>query len=217
MSLQAEVTTRTVEPAHLPPRWVRLVRSCVLLATGLVVTFSASLHEQLTFDLIVVAIALALIAAVHFVEGAQRRASGGASTANLLGVASLLAAAFVAGLAIALRNTGTISGDVAGQAYAADLQAIFPVVVAGWALVSALLEFVGGTVLPGSRQDGTIIGAAGILLAITVLLARTDIVAVVGFFGAYAVVAGVFLGIAAFDSRANAETEDSTHRTAVSV
>lgn len=177
---------RSVDPSILPPKWVRLLRSALLLVVGLVVTFSATFHERFAFDLALVALALAALGVVHLTEAWHRRGRGGVGVAAALGIASLAAAALLA----------TFNSELA-----------FAVVVAAWALVAALLEFVGMVTLPRSRQDAALVGAAGILLAITVLLARADMVAVVGFFGAYAVLTGVFLGIAALDSRAAAEPQ----------
>lgn len=194
MSETAGIAKRVADPSLLPPRWARLLRSAVLIGTGLLITFSAAFHEQFGFDRAVVAAALAAIAVAHLIEGAQRRASGGAAVAFALGAVSLLAAALLM----------TVASQIA-----------FAVVIAAWALASALLEFVGTTVLPGSRQDAPLIGGVGLLLALTVLLTRGDLVAVIGFFGAYAVIAGVFLGIAAFDTRRATEAEDVAQGTAV--
>ena len=41
-------------------------------------------------------------------------------------------------------------------------------------------------------------------LALLILLFRDDLIAVIGFFGAYAIVRAVFLGISAFDTRGTA-------------
>ncbi|KIP51411.1 DUF308 domain-containing protein [Leucobacter komagatae] len=194
MSQTAGVTKRAVDPSLLPPRWTRVLRSAVLFIVGLVITFTATFHEQLGFDLSVVAAALGVIGVVHLVEAVFRRGRSGIPIATALGLLSLLAAT----LLVILGN-----------------ELAFVVVIAAWALASALLEFLGSTILPGSRQDSTLVGAAGLLLALTVLLSRGDLVAVIGFFGAYAVIAGVFLGIAAFDTRRATASEDVAQGTAV--
>lgn len=188
--------SRAADPSLLPPRWVRLLRSVALLTAGIVITFSATMHEHLSFDLAVVAGALAVLGVVHLVEAWQRRSRGGVAVAGALGVVSLLAAVLLTTL---------------GSEFA------LAVVIAAWALASALLEFLGAAVAPGTRQDATIVGAAGLLLALTVLLARADLVAVIGFFGAYAIIAGVFLGIAALDTRRASEAEGVAQGTAVNV
>ena len=194
MSTAAVRVKQRVDPSLLPPKQVAVLRSVLLAVVGLVITFSATMHERFEFDLAVVSAALGLIGVVHLVEAWSRRARGGAAVATALGVVSIVAA-------VALVAVGTAEG--------------FPVVVAAWALASALLEFVGMVVLPGSRQDAALVGGTGVLLALTVLLTRGDLVAVIGFFGAYAVITGVFLGIAAFDARRETESEDATQQAPV--
>ncbi|UTX53180.1 hypothetical protein [Leucobacter aridicollis] len=186
MSIAEGTVSRPSGTALLPPKWVRVLRAVLLLTVGLVVTFSATFHERFAFDLAVVVAALVAIGIVHIVEALQRRARGGGAIAVALGTISVAAAVFLT----------VLSTELA-----------FAVVIAAWALVTALLEFVAMVVQPGTRQDAALIGAAGILLAVTVLLARGDLVAVIGFFGAYAIIAGVFLGIASFDTRTAADAD----------
>ncbi|KAM9862145.1 hypothetical protein ACI1US_01988 [Leucobacter sp. BZR 635] len=193
MSQTAGSARRTVDPALLPPRWVQAVRSIVLIVVGFLITFTATFHEQFGFDLAVVVGSLAAIGLVHVLESWYRRGRSGAAIALALGIVALVAAVVLA----------TFSSEIA-----------FAVTIAAWALASALLEFIGMVVAPGSRQDAPLVGAAGVLLALAVLLSRADLVAVIGFFGAYAVIAGVFLGIAAFDTRRTTEAEDATLGTA---
>lgn len=162
------------------PRSVRLVRVAVLLTAGIAIAFSATLHEQLAFDRGIAAAALVGIGLAHLIEWMARRSGSPSPVPLLLGLVAVAAAVAVPFAA----------GSV-----------VFAVLLAAWALTSALLEFLGSVVRPGSRQDATLLGAAGILLAILTLLVREDPVAVLGFFGAYAIIAGVFLGISAFDTR----------------
>ncbi|WP_336660076.1 hypothetical protein [Leucobacter sp. USHLN153] len=168
-----------------PPvsRAVRLVRVVVLLLAGFAIAFTAPLHEQLGFDVSVTAATLVAIAVAHLADWRARRAVGGGAVPLLLAIVSAGSAV------VALR---------------VDTPIAFAFTVAAWALISALLEFVGMTVHPGSRQDAVFLGAIGILLALLVILVREDQVAVLGFLGAYAVLAGVFLGISAFDPRRSA-------------
>lgn len=173
-------------------RAARLARVIILLAAGMFITFSATQHEQLGFDVSVTAISLAAIGVAHAAAWFSSRSSGGSPVTLLLATVAFLAA-------IGLLFTGST------VAYA--------VVVAAWALASALLEFIGAVVRPGSRQDAAIVGAAGILLATLTLLVREDPVAVLGFFGGYAIIVGVFLGISAFDSRGAAATPDVSANT----
>lgn len=155
---------------------------------GLVITFSATMHENFAFDIAVIASGLALIGLVHIVEWSQRRGTKGAPVALLLGIASFAAGAVV---------------------FAQTSELGLAIVVASWSLVCALLEFLGLTVTPGSRQDAVIVGAVGMLLAVLVLVFRDDAVAVIGFFGGYAVIAGVFLAIAGFDAQRSVTESDA--------
>ena len=185
-----------VDPSLLAPRWVRLLRAAVLCVFGFAITFSATLHESLGFDVGIASSALALVGSVHVIEWVQRRGRSGAPVALILGLVSIAAAVAVFTIRIEL-----------GMA----------MVIAAWALISALLEFIGMTVVPGSRPEGTVVGIAGIVLALAVLLVRTDLVAVIGFFGGYAVLAGVFLGIAAFDPRHRASNDARPQHSPASV
>lgn len=146
------------------------------------IAFSATLHQQLGFDLAITAGSLAAIGIAHVIEGTSVP-RGARAVPLLLAVVALAAAALVP---------------------FSEAPIAFAVIIAGWSLASALLEFIGGTVRPGSRADSVLLGAAGVLLALCALLAREDQVAILGFFGAYAVVAGVFLGISAFDTKSDA-------------
>lgn len=180
MLAEATVDARSTDPIKFPARSVRLMRAVVLLVVGLAITFSATMHEQLGFDLVIVVVALGAIGLTHLVESVASRGLARTPVALILAVVSLAAA-------VAVAFTNSVNG--------------MAVVIAAWALVGALLEFIGGLVRPGARPDTTLLGALGLLLAILVLLVRDDQVAVVGFVGAYAIIAGVFLGISAFDSR----------------
>ncbi|MGO3146987.1 MAG: hypothetical protein ACTIJ6_04835 [Leucobacter sp.] len=187
MSPSLSITHRAEATASVLPRWTTLLRAGVLLVVGLVIAFSATLHENFAFDVALTSSGLALIGAVYIIECSQRRGKQGAPIALLLGIVSFAAAATV---------------------FTVRIEFAFAIVIAAWALVCALFEFLGMTVAPGSRQDAAIIGAAGMLLAVLVLVFRDDAVAVIGFFGAYAVIAGVFLGIAGFDVRRGDEAAD---------
>lgn len=185
--ISATLEATKAEGLTFAPRSIRVLRAAVLIVTGLVVTFSAELHENVAFDTALVVAALALIGVVHGIEAFARRKSGGVAEAILLAIVSLAAAVVV---------SATVFGT--GATFATTALAL---TLAAWALVSALLEFLGMVVHPGTRQDAALVGAAGVLLAIFLLLFRDDAVAVIGFFGGYAVLAGVFLGIGAFDTR----------------
>lgn len=177
--MAAEDSTASRPVNALPARPIRLIRVGVLFVAGVVIAFSATMHEQLGFDTAVAAVAIGAVGVAHLIEWFSLRATGGNPVPLLLGVTAVIAAIVL-----------PLSASVLG----------FAVTVAAWALVSALLEFLGMTTRPGTRQDATLLGALGLLLALLVLLVREDQVAILGFFGAYAIFAGVFLGISAFDS-----------------
>ena len=76
----------------------------------------------------------------------------------------------------------------------------FVYLVAGWAVVSGALELYlanrnGFRTRDG--KDGLITAVLGLALGLLFLIAPLDIVSAVGFFGAYLVICGVHLGIAA--------------------
>ena len=66
--------------------------------------------------------------------------------------------------------------------------------------------------MQGSQARGVAVPSALLsgALALLVLVFRDDLIAVIGFFGAYAIVRGVFLGISAFDTRGSAVGPDET-------
>lgn len=175
----------SVTPEQSVSRAVRLVRVAVLLASGMAIAFSATMHENVGFDLGLFSIALGGIGIAHLIHAYVGRGRVGASVALMLGIVAV---------------AGAIAVPLVGIS-AAGTSAALAVVIAAWALVSGLLEFIAAFTQQGTRQDAILLGALGILLAMLVLVFREDLVAVIGFFGAYAVIAGVFLGISAFDSR----------------
>ncbi|PRI12312.1 DUF308 domain-containing protein [Leucobacter massiliensis] len=181
MAAAATSTGPSTTPETPVPRTVRLVRVGALLASGMAIAFTAPLHEQLGFDRGVSAIALGALGIAHLIEWRARRGVPAYPVPLLLGLAAVLAA-------LALPFAGT--------------PILFACVIAAWGLVSGLLELVGNALMrTDGRSDRVLLGASGILLALLCLLVREDPVAVLGFFGAYAIVAGVFLGISAFDVR----------------
>lgn len=181
-------TAEAVTPAVPVSRAIRLVRVIVLLVAGLAVAFTAPLHEQIGFDQTLLCISLAGLGIAHLLHALAARGRGGSPIALMLGIVTIGAAVFVS-----LSNMASPDLGVA---------TLVSITLAVWALVSGLLEFIGAFMQPDSRQDALLLGALGLLLSVLILVFRNDPVAVIGFFGAYAVLAGVFLGIAAFDNRA---------------
>lgn len=170
----------SVTPEMTTGRSVRLVRVIAMLVSGLAITFTATMHERLAFDITLAGIMIAWIGVAHLIEWFALRSKTPNVVPLLLAIASGAAA-------VTLLFLQTPIG--------------FGVTIAAWALVCALLEFVNAVIRPGSRQDAYLVGAAGVLLALLALVFREDQVAVVGLLGAYGILLGVFLGISAFDSR----------------
>lgn len=185
MSAAAPTTAPSTTPPAPISRTVRLIRVAVLLVAGLAIAFSATQHENLSFDIGLTTAALGALGIAHIIEWVAAPAAYRTVVPLLLGLVAILS-----GLALPFTTSVLV----------------FAFVVAGWALISAILEFLGATVRPGSRPDATLVGAAGVLLALFVLLVREDQVAVLGFFGAYALLVGIFLGISAFDTRRVTDT-----------
>ena len=186
-------TGEAVTPLLSISRTVSLIRVVVLWAAGLAITFTATMHEQLVFDQNVIAISLAGIGIAHLVQAFAVRGRTGFAISLLLGLVSLAAA-------VAVPVTAS-SGSSALSAGSLGAVVTLAVIVASWALVSGLFEFISAVTQPGTRSDAVLLGALGMLLALLTLVFRQDPVAVIGFFGAYAIAAGVFLGISAFDIR----------------
>lgn len=171
-------------PEQRSLRRAKLLRAAVLLASGLVIAFTATMHSSLGFDLGVVMASLTLIGLATLVEYLALR-----GTAESWWVAARAVIAFAAvGSLLAV-------GDSVGLALVLAVWAALTAVVTGMRLVRG--------VQPSSVAVPSLLLSIG--LAVAVLLVREDPIAVIGFFGAYAVVRGVFLGIAAFDTRAEAE------------
>lgn len=186
MSTAVTGTEQSGDPVHHLRSVIWWLRPAVLIVAGLVIAFSAELHAELLFDRIVVGIALLVIAITHVIEWRT------VPKAERTPVPVLLAAvAVIAAILVLVLNT------VLG----------FALVIAAWALITGLLEFLSIVLGASSRVDGIVYGALGILLSILVLLVVTDIIAVTGFFGAYVVILGVYLAISVFDMRSRAKRE----------
>ena len=172
------VSTTPESPARL--RTARFVRSVVLVLSGFAIAFSAPLHSQLSFDRWILAGSLALIGAATVFEYRVLRE---AASSWLIALRAAVAfAAAVAGLLVA---------DAAWLA----------VVLAVWAAANAAIAV--ARLVRGSQSRAVAVPSAvfSAALAALLLIFRDDPVAVIGFFGAYAIARGVFLGISAFDGQ----------------
>jgi hypothetical protein len=161
-------------------RVARVVRSAALLLSGFAVAFTATLHEQLDFDRWLLVASLAFIGAATLVE--------------YRALLSSLESWWVAARAI-------IAFAAAGSLIAASSSLAVALVLALWALLTAVITLM--RLARKVQPRGVAIPSAilSVALALATLVVRDDPVAVIGFFGAYAVIRGVFLGISAFDSR----------------
>lgn len=159
-------------------RSARLVRAGVLLAVGLAITFTAPLHEQLGFDAWVLIVGLVLIGAATLIEYVTFR-----GTPESWWIAARATVAFAAaGALLAVTDSATLA-----------------LVLALWAALTALI-----TLMRLLRKVQPIKIAMpslllSVALAVVAIVFHDDPVALIGFFGAYSIIRGVFLGITAFD------------------
>lgn len=164
-------------------RIVIALRATISLAIGLFITFNPS-HSPSTGLL-----SLAIFGISFAVLNATATAIWGK---GLMAVENmpLTVAAFLIGLLAIL----VPSADSSAQVHA------FIYLVTGWGLISGSFELYlsrRAGFRTRSGKDSLINAGFGLLLGILFLLAPLDIVSAVGFFGAYLVLSGVHLGIAA--------------------
>lgn len=183
MSTANHDAEHSADPAPRANRLIWWLRPLVLVVAGLVIAFSAELHAHLFFDRLVVAIALLILGATHVIEW---RAQPNGHEGRRNPVALLLAAVAIISAVLVLLVDATVG---------------FALIIAAWALVTGLLEFLATMLGYSARVDGLVYGALGVLLSILTLLVMTDMIAVTGFFGAYAIIFGVYLAISVFDAR----------------
>ncbi|HEU0205994.1 MAG TPA: DUF308 domain-containing protein [Pseudolysinimonas sp.] len=180
---------------------VPALRAIVALVVGFVITFTPA-HSAgfglVAFGLFAV-VAGAIVAAGAFGDRAERRSRGLFVLQGALTV--------VAGVAALVLPEGGVH--------------YFVWVVSAWAIVTGALELVSGIRARGrtaAARDGVILGGLTLILAIAFLVVPPDYrqalggieqvsgeltasVVLVGMFGAWAIVAGVLLGIAAVSAR----------------
>jgi len=161
-------------------RNVSLIRAGVLIVVGVAIAFTATSHENLEVNRWMFGVAFLLIGVATLIEFTVKRSEPYAWT-----VATRAAVAVVAGM-LAL-----LAPDHLFIAYT----------ISGWGVLNGLLVISPG--LTDADRRKTLMPAAFLSLALAVLvfLNHSDSVAVIGFFGAYAVISGIFLAIAAFDPR----------------
>lgn len=169
------------------PRGARLVRAGALLVIGFGIAFSATLHEDPEFVRWSLVSSLALIGLATAAEYWVLR-----GTAESWWIA--------ARAVIALAAAGSLFAvvDTLGAALVLALWAVLTAVVTAMRLARR--------VQPARVAVPSLL--LSLALAVSVLLVRDDPVAIIGFFGAYAVIRGIFLGISAFDPRNALESAD---------
>lgn len=173
LAATADLRVRSLKVAHL-------IRAATLFALGVFVAFTATSHEELEFDVTTMIFAFALIALVTFIEYWVLR-----NTAESWWIAA----------------RAVIAVAAAGSLFAVTDSASFALVIALWALITAIITAMrlARKVQPAGVAIPSL--SLSLLLAASVLVVRDDPVAIIGLFGAYALLRGVFLGIAAFDAR----------------
>jgi uncharacterized membrane protein HdeD (DUF308 family) len=174
---------------------VQLLGAVIALIAGVVVTFSPD-HSP-SFGLSVFAgyalVSGGVIAGTAFRAERSRFATAVTVAQGLIGVGTGLAALLIL---------------VLGASSIVTLVAVLVV----WALPNAAADLTLGLrrseASPASR-DHVVIGVAAGLLAVVALLGLTDSVLVVGAFGAFAAIVGVYLAIAAFTLRWDSAPEST--------
>jgi uncharacterized membrane protein HdeD (DUF308 family) len=159
------------------------VRAIVFLAVGLFITFTQS-HSAATglfaLALFGIGFAVANVAATIWAKG------------KYLSVESLPLTLIA--LAVGLFAALIPQTEPTAQGLA------FVYLVAGWAVISGAMELYLANragFRTRSGKDGLISAGLGLALGLLFLIAQLDIVSAVGFFGAYLVISGVHLAIAA--------------------
>ncbi len=182
-------------PAVRSPWLAPVLRAVPAIAVGLAITFSAD-HSALlglvmlgVFGLASALVLLATSLQLESTEPVRGLHRGLALVAAVAGVLAAMAAALV------------------GSALPVLL-----LLIGGYAVLAGALELVWGIRHRGRSalaRDGVVIGIGTLALAIVLALVA-DPVSAVGFFGAYAVMLGIFLIIAGLSLRWSATTGAST-------
>jgi uncharacterized membrane protein HdeD (DUF308 family) len=159
------------------------VRAAIFLSVGLFITFTQS-HSAATglFALAVFGIGFAVLNVAATVWAKSKYLSVESLPLTLIS------------LAVGLFSALIPQTEPTAQALA------FVYLVAGWAVVSGALEFYVANrkgLRTRAGKDGLITAVLGLSIGLLFLIAPLDIVSAVGFFGAYLVICGVHLAIAA--------------------
>lgn len=155
---------------------ISLIPAAVLLAGGFAVTFTQSLHNDLVFNRWVVAIFGVLFAFATFLPPLVERAGGIPVQVLAVGAASLLLG---------------VAAPFAGSA------AMLGLLILIWASVIAVMQVFRWT--QSRERDALTIALFAALLAVILAVGARELPAITGFFAAYCIITGVYLGIASFD------------------
>lgn len=203
-------STYPIAPGLIPALWIRTI---VLIVSGAAIAFTATRHAEAGFSLMTLGVSLVLLGAATVGEYATLRRT---PAAWLLGVRAVLTIAagvtllVLFGIATTM-ETG-LTGTVAQLSPAATAQfaVLTAIVIAIWAALTAVITFARAAQGAQPRNVAFPSASLSVLLALLVLLFRDDFVAIIGFFGAYAIVRAVFLGIAVFDMKTPAVAATTT-------
>lgn len=164
-------------------RQTNALRALVSLAVGLFITFSQSHHAAIGLT------ALAIFAIGFAITNAAGSAIWGKGLVAIEAMPLTIVSVLIGGLAILVPV-----GDEAKAKLA------FIGLITVWGLVSGAFEFYLARRSGFKTQDGRdylLSSTLSIVLGLLFLAAPLDIVSAVGFFGAYLVISGVQLGVAA--------------------
>lgn len=159
-----------------------MLPAVVLLLTGFAVTFTQNFHELLGFNSWIVAIfgvVYGLVMLFTPESSPGRRRTG--ATVTFAGVSIAVGAA-----APFMPSTAALAMLLLVWASVATLSIV-------WRWVQA------------RERDTLLLGIFAALLAVVLAFGARDLPAVMGFFAGYCIIAGVFLGIAAFDRSASSD------------
>lgn len=170
-------------------RRAQLLRAAVLFLSGMAITFTATSHGDVQFDLYLLGSSLVLIALATFVEYYSLR-----GTSESWWVAA----------------RAVIALGAAGSLVAVTDSASMALIIAVWAGLTGLITLMRMIRKVQPQRVALPSLLLSVALLVSVLLVQQDAIAVIGFFGAYAVLRGVFLAISAFDGRATAEESEET-------
>jgi len=167
--------------AETPRRRLFAARAVLLLLSGVIITFTAALHDTVVSQWLflgsVVLVALGDVL-LRLRSDRARPALMHAVLQSVLAAASALATLTLLGNTVAFGLTVTV-----------------------WAALTAMLDVWTGWSLKGrdDAREFSVVGVLAGVLAVLLVLLPGSPVSIIGLFGGYAVIVGVYLAIAAAD------------------